>query len=51
MICRRELDGKNKIDKTKICNFQGKSAKTKHCFDLDHKWLKENLMTHEPYFY
>ena len=51
MIHRRQLYDIKEKDRTNKINFQGESAKTKHCFDLDHKWLKENFMTHEPYFY
>ena len=32
-------------------NFQGKSARAKNWFDLDHEWLKKNFMTREPDFY
>ena len=32
-------------------NFQVQSSRTKHWFDLDHEWLKENFMAREPYFY
>ena len=51
MICRRELDDIKEKYKTKIYNFQGQSARTKHWFDIDHDRLKENFMTREPYFY
>ena len=51
MIRIRELDDIKEKDKTKIYNFQGQSAMTKHWFDLDHEWLKENIMTREPDFY
>ena len=51
MICRRDLYDKNENYKTKIYNFQGKSARTKSWFDLDHEWLRENFMTRELYFY
>ena len=51
MIHRRESDDKKEKYKTKVYNFQGKSARTKHWLDLDYEWLKENLMTHEPDFY
>ena len=51
MILRRELDDIKEKDKTKKYNFQGQSARTKHWFDLDHEWLKENFMTCEPDFY
>ena len=40
MIRRRELYDKKEKDKTKEYNFQGKSARTKYWFDLDHEWLK-----------
>ena len=32
-------------------NFQGKPERTKHWFDLDHEWLKENFTTREQDFY
>ena len=31
--------------------FQGHQAKSRHLFNLDHEWLKENVRTHEPDFY
>ena len=43
MIRRRELDDKKEKDKTKIYNFQGKSAGKKHWFGPDHEWLKKHL--------
>ena len=51
MILRRDLDDKKEKYKTNKYNFQGQSARTKHCFDLDHECFKENFMTREPYFY
>ena len=51
MIIRRELDDEQEKYKTKKYYFQGQSARTKDWFDIDHAWLKENLMTREPYFY
>ena len=51
IIHRRELDDKKKKDKTKKYNFQGQQAGTKHWFDIDHEWLKENFMTREQDFY
>ena len=44
-------DDKKEEDNKKNHNFEGQSAITKHWFDLDHEWLKENFMTREPYFY
>ena len=32
-------------------NFQGQSAITKHWFNIDHEWLKENVIKREPKFY
>ena len=32
-------------------NFQGKPARKKHWFDLDHEWLQEDFITREPDFY
>ena len=43
MIRIRELDDKKDKVKTKKHHFQGKSARTKHWFDLDHEWLKEKF--------
>ena len=51
MTCRRNLDGIKEKYEAKKSNFQGKSARTKHWFDLDHDWLKENSITREPDFY
>ena len=51
MIHRRNLDGIKEKYNTKIFNLQGKLSRTKHWFDLDHDWLKENSMTREPDFY
>ena len=51
MIRRRELDDIKLKNKTKKYNFQGQSTRTKHLFDLNHEWLKENFMTREPDFY
>ena len=42
---------KRKKDNTRKYNFQGQSARTKHWFDLDHEWMKENSMKREPDFY
>ena len=47
MIRRRESDNIKEKYKTNKFNFQGQSARTKHWFDLDYKWLKENFMTSE----
>ena len=41
MIRRTELDDKKEKDKTKKYYFQGKSARTKHWFDLDRDCLKK----------
>ena len=51
MMCRRELNDMKEKYKTKIYNFQGKSARTKHWFYIDHEWLKDNFITREPDFY
>ena len=51
MIHRRNLNDINIKDKTKAFNFQGKSSRTKHWFDIDHEWLKEKFTTREPDFY
>ena len=40
MIHRRNLDDIKEKDKTEKFNFQGKSARTKNWFNLDHEWLK-----------
>ena len=31
--------------------FQGQSARSKHLFDLDIKWIEEKFSTREPQFY
>ena len=51
MIRRRESDDIKEKDKTKIYNFRGQSAKPRRWFNIDHEWLKENIMTREPNFY
>ena len=51
MICRINLDDMKEKYQTKTINFQGQSARTKHWFNLDNEWLKENFMTREPGFY
>ena len=51
MILKVNSDDIKEKYKTKKYNFQGQSARTKHWFDLDHEWLKENFMTREPDFY
>ena len=50
-IHRRKLDDIKERYKTKKFNFQVQSEITKKCFDLDHEWLKSNLMTRGPDFY
>ena len=51
MMRRKESDEKKEKEDTKKYNFQGKSARSRRCSNLDHERLKENLMTHETYFY
>ena len=51
MIPRKDLYNKKEKENTKKYNFQGKSARSRRWFDLDHKRLEENSMTHEPDFY
>ena len=51
MIHRRESDDIKEKYKTNPFYFQGQSVITKSWFDLDHKWLKEILMTREPDLY
>ena len=51
MIHRRKSSDKKEKGKTKKYKPQVQSARTKHWFDLDHEWLKENFMTREPDFY
>ena len=51
MIRRRNLDDIKETYKTNKFNFQGKSTRTKHWFDIGHEWLKEIFMTCEPDFY
>ena len=40
MIRRRNLDDIKETYKTNKFNFQGKSTRTKHWFDIGHEWLK-----------
>ena len=51
MIIRRDSYYKKEKENTKKYNFEGKSARSRSLFNLDHEWLKENFMTSEPYFY
>ena len=51
MIRRREIDDKKGKEKTKKCNFQGQSARSRRWFNLDHEWSEENFRTCEPDFY
>ena len=51
MIRRKDLYNKKEKEKTKKYNFQGKSARSRRWFDLDHKRFEENSMTHETDFY
>ena len=50
-ILQKESENKTKKENTKKYNFQGKSARSRCWFSLDHEWLEENFMTYEPYFY
>ena len=38
MISRRESDDKKEKEKTNKYNFQGKSARSRRLFDLNHEW-------------
>ena len=51
MIRKKESQNKKEKGKTKKYELQGKSARSRRWFDLDHEWLEENFMTREPYFY
>ena len=51
MIRRSNLDDIEEKDKKHVFNFQGKLARAKHWFNIDHEWPKENFMTCEPDFY
>ena len=51
MIRIRDSDNIKEKDKTEKFKFQGQSARTKHWFNLDHEWLKENFMKSEPDLY
>ena len=51
MILKVNSDDIKEKYKTKKYNFQGQSARTKHWFNIDHEWLKENFMAREPDFY
>ena len=51
MIRRKESENKKEKENTKKYNFQGKFARSRRWFYLDHEWLEENFMTRETYFY
>ena len=51
MMRRRNLYDIKEKYRTKKFNFQGKSARTKHWFDIDSEWLRKSFMSREPYFY
>ena len=53
MICQRYLKiTKSNEDRNEDkFNFQGQSARSKCCFDLDFDWIEETFSTYEPNFY
>ena len=51
MIHRSESDDKKEQENTKKYNLQGKSARSRCWFDLDHEWSEENFRKCEPDFY
>ena len=51
MIFRNYSENKTKKEKTKKYNFQGKLARSRRWFNLDHEWSEENFMTRELDFY
>ena len=51
MICRKDSNNKKEKEKTKKYKYQGKYARSRCWFDLDHKWLEVNFMTRELDFY
>ena len=52
-ICRKNMiENKYTGKKTKRKYlFQGQSAKSKYCFDIDIEWVEGNFSTREPQFY
>ena len=51
MIIQKDFDNKKGELKYQYYNFQGKSARPRLWFDIDHEWLEENFVTREPNFY
>ena len=51
MILQMDSNYKKEKEKNKKYNFQGKSARSRRQFDIDHQWLEDNLRTREPDFY
>ena len=45
MIHKKDQDNKKENENIKKYNFQGNYARSKHWFDLDHKWLEEWICT------
>ena len=51
MILRKDSYHKKEKEKIKEYNFQGKSARSRRWFDIDHERLEEKFMTHAPDLY
>ena len=53
VVTIRQKESENKKDKenTKKYNFQGKSARSRRWFDLDHEFIEEIFRTSETDFY
>ena len=50
-IRRKGLGNKKEKYNTSKYHFQGKYARSKHWFDLEHECLEGKSFTREPYFY
>ena len=53
MFSRKYLkitEANKNTNKAKL-KFQGQSARTQCCFDLDFEWIEENFSTREPELY
>ena len=50
-IRQKDLDNTIENENIKKYQFQGKSARSTHWFDLDHEWLEEKFFTIEPDLY
>ena len=50
-ICQKYLDNKTENKNIKKYQFQEKSVRSTHCFDIDHEYLEEKVWASEPDFY